>query len=244
MAFCEVLTQRERDAGRLPEGYVYTLPTEAQWEYACRAGTTTRFSFGDSDSDLGDYGWYGGNSGNQTHPVGEKLANPWGLYDMHGNVNEWCRDWSGNYSGGTITDPAGADSGSLRILRGGFFNDVAGLCRSASRSRSWPLLTLTYVGFRVALVPVSSTESHGENPTEQIIQPPHLSVRLLMDGQLEISWLAGLSNWSLEQKSVLLDQQAWKKVTGNVSPNADTYVRMVVPIGNSMFYRLRRSDQE
>ena len=156
MAFCEVLTQREREAGRLPEGYEYTLPTEAQWEYACRAGTTTRFSFGDSDIDLGDYGWYKQNLGIRTHPVGEKLANPWGLYDMHGNVNEWCRDWKGFYPGGTVTDPAGAASGStFRILRGGSWNLIARYCRSAVRNWNGPGDSDYGDGFRVALVPVS-----------------------------------------------------------------------------------------
>ena len=155
MAFCEVLTLREREVGRLLEGYVYTLPTEAQWEYACRAGTTTRFSFGDSDSDLGDYGWYFRNSGHQTHPVGKKLANPWGLHDMHGNVEEWCRDWAGNYPGGTITDPAGADSNSVRVFRGGSWGDYAGHCRSADRGWNGPDATSSSYGFRVALVQVS-----------------------------------------------------------------------------------------
>ena len=155
MAFCEKLTQRERITDRLPEGYEYTLPTEAQWEYACRAGTTTRFSFGDSDSDLGDYGWYEQNSDYQTHPVGYKLANPWGLHDMHGNVWEWCRDWNGNYPGGTITDPAGADGGTYRVLRGGGWLDVAGGCRSAYRFRRRPGNANYLSGFRVALVSVS-----------------------------------------------------------------------------------------
>ena len=101
MEFCRKLTERERAAGRLDEGHEYTLPTEAQWEYACRAGTTTRFSFGDDPeySQLGDYGWFSenpltgssGNSLNRTHDVGGKLANPWGLYDMHGNVWEWSK---------------------------------------------------------------------------------------------------------------------------------------------------------
>ena len=152
--FCARLTERERQAGRLPEGKVYRLPTEAEWEYACRAGTTTRFSFGDDPqgTELEKYAWYDGNSGRQTHPVGTKLPNPWGLYDMHGNVFEWCQAWySDSLPGGSVTDPQGASSGTSRALRGGSWNDSAGVCRSAYRGRFRPGGRDWDVGFRVCL---------------------------------------------------------------------------------------------
>jgi formylglycine-generating enzyme required for sulfatase activity len=157
--FSRKLTERERAAGRLPSGHIYALPTEAEWEYACRAGTTTRFSFGDDPeySQLGDYGWFSGNSSNRTHDVGGKLANPWGLYDMHGNVWEWCQDWYGNYSGGNEVDPVGPLQGSIRVLRGGsWVNSNPGVCRSANRYRVSADGSNEYFGFRVALVAVSN----------------------------------------------------------------------------------------
>ncbi|GIL14812.1 MAG: hypothetical protein BroJett038_35320 [Chloroflexota bacterium] len=146
MEFCRKLTERERLAGRLPEGYEYTLPTEAQWEYACRAGTT-----GDYAGSLDAMAWYGGNSDNQTKPVGGKQANGWGLYDMHGNVWEWCLDWYGNYPGGSVTDPNGASSGSGRVNRGGSWELPADLCRSALRNWFFPGTRWYGLGFRLAL---------------------------------------------------------------------------------------------
>jgi formylglycine-generating enzyme required for sulfatase activity len=157
VAYCAKLTESEKATGRLPAGYEYRLPTEAEWEYACRAGTTTRFSYGDDPdySQLGEYAWYENNSSNTTHPVGEKKPNGWGLYDMHGNVFEWCQDWFGNYPGGSVTDPQGAATGSDRVLRGGYWDSDAGICRSAYRDADYPgtLNDSHYLGFRPVLAP-------------------------------------------------------------------------------------------
>ncbi len=148
MAFCRKLTERERAAGRLPEGYIYTLPTEAQWEYACRAGT-----IGDYAGNLDAMAWYGANSGSSTKPVGQKQANAWGLHDMHGNVWEWCLDWKGDYPGGSVTDPTGPGSGPGRVFRGGSWVNPADFCRSALRLGLTPDYRGHNLGFRLALTP-------------------------------------------------------------------------------------------
>lgn len=124
------------------------LPTEAQWEYTCRAGTTTTYNTGDSESALAQAGWYSGNSNNQKHPVGEKVANAWGLYDLHGNVWEWCLDWyRGDLSG---TDPVGAASGASRRYRGGSWYGGAGDASSDRfSSSSTPSARLGIFGFRL-----------------------------------------------------------------------------------------------
>jgi formylglycine-generating enzyme required for sulfatase activity len=127
------------------------LPTEAEWEYACRAGTTTKYSSGDSDSDLDGVAWYTINSRNTTHPGGQKQANAWGLYDMHGNVWEWCADWYGSYPSGEATNPAGSSSGTARVLRGGSWCFYPGFCRSAIRGWYYPGNRDVSVGFRVCL---------------------------------------------------------------------------------------------
>ena len=148
--FCRRLSElpAEKKAGN-----VFRLPTEAEWEYACRAGTTTLFSFGDDESKLGDYAWYWENAGIRTHPVGEKKPNAWGIYDMHGNVWEWCQDWYDRYPSGAVTDPTGPSSGSDRVLRGGGWNSPAESCRSANRVWGYPSNRSNNFGFRVCLSP-------------------------------------------------------------------------------------------
>jgi formylglycine-generating enzyme required for sulfatase activity len=133
----------------------FTLPTEAQWEYACRAGSTTRYYFGDDESLLAEYAWYSGHSdGIKTHPVGEKKPNVWGLYDMLGNVDEVCQDWydSDYYGKSPTDDPAGPPRGLYRVGRGGSWGTNAKGCRSASRfiipDSTW---FVELLGFRVAL---------------------------------------------------------------------------------------------
>ena len=128
----------------------YRLPTEAEWEYAARAGTSTEYSFGDDVDQLGNYGWYRDNSGNETHPVGQKQPNPWGLYDIHGNVWEWVSDWYAvQYENGTVTDPTGTATGSNRVVRGGSWDNSAGFLRSAFRRFYSPGLRDGYLGFRL-----------------------------------------------------------------------------------------------
>ncbi|MDP8288063.1 MAG: formylglycine-generating enzyme family protein [Candidatus Electryonea clarkiae] len=135
-------------------GKGYRLPTEAEWEYACRAGTTTRYYSGKSESDLASVGWYNGNSGKKTHPVGQKKENAWGLYDMHGNVNEWCKEWYDGdyYDSSPTTDPQGASSGPYRVLRGGSWGSYARGCRSALRNGTIPDNRDYVNGFRVVFV--------------------------------------------------------------------------------------------
>ena len=151
--YCVKLTERERQAGRLPAGHVYRLPTEAEWEYACRAGTATRFSYSDDSSyaELGSYGWFFNNGGFASHTIGQKTANPWGLFDMHGNVAEWCQNWDGLYPGGSVTDPKGPATGSFKVCRGGSFGVAARICRSAARDLYSPAFHYDNVGLRVVL---------------------------------------------------------------------------------------------
>ncbi len=127
------------------------LPSEAEWEYACRAGTTTLFYSGDADSALDDVGWHGNNSLETTHVVGRKTANAWGLYDMHGNVWEWCQDWYGELGAESVTDPQGLGSGKHRVLRGGSWYHLAQYCRSANRSYDTPGNHDDSFGFRVVV---------------------------------------------------------------------------------------------
>jgi len=131
----------------------YRLPSEAEWEYAARAGTTTRYSFGDDDSKVGEYAWYSENSGGKTHPVGKKEANPWGLYDVHGNVWEWVQDeWHDTYNGTPDDGSAWEDgSGASRVFRGGCWFLSTRFCRSATRYRYAPGVRARRIGFRLLL---------------------------------------------------------------------------------------------
>jgi formylglycine-generating enzyme required for sulfatase activity len=147
VAFCRALNAQEGDRG-------YRLPTEAQWEYACRAGTTTQYYTGGGEQALDEAGWYTDNSNGGTYPVCKKTPNAWGLYDMHGNVREWCSDYYGPYPAGNAIDPPGRDEGdadSSRVARGGSWDDGPLHCRAACRFRLAPVKQQHNIGFRVCL---------------------------------------------------------------------------------------------
>jgi formylglycine-generating enzyme required for sulfatase activity len=154
--FCRRFTRQEQDGGRLPIDWEYSLPTDAQWERACRARTKTRFSFGDSLQKLDDFAWFAENTVLEPYPhrVGQKKPNPWGLFDMHGNVLEWCKDWY------AIELPGGRDPevkevkevGLNKVNRGGFWGMTGSACSSAARFMAPPEVRRLDFGFRVALV--------------------------------------------------------------------------------------------
>lgn len=159
-----VVTVSWHDAQAFCEWAGCRLPTEAEREYACRAGATTRFSFGNNRSKLGDYAWFSANSGGRSQPVGRKKPNPWGLYDVHGNVWEWCQDRYGPYlvSSVMFLDPVGPKKGDSRVLRGGSWDFPAGGCRSAYRG-FWPSSDRSgSLGFRVVLAPRSGAQARDE----------------------------------------------------------------------------------
>ena len=156
--YCWKLTQRELAAGHIPAGSHYRLPTEAEWECAARAGTTTRFTYGDDPTyaSLTNYAWFLDISAPDltVHSVGSKLPNPWGLCDMSGNVWEWCQDWYGDQTGGIQTDPTGpaANPNGNKVMRGGAYDYSNSSCRSATRLFAFQFHADTDLGFRVVLV--------------------------------------------------------------------------------------------
>ncbi len=184
--FCQKVTEQERGAKRLPVGYEYTFPTEAQWEYACRAGTNKALYTGDltvegerNSPELDPIAWYGGNSGVDydggydtsgwkekqiehsnagTHAVGLKQPNSWGFYDMIGNVYEWCADMYGPYPKGSAIDPEATAGNRKRVIRGGGWYSKAGKCRSANRNNYIPVFRSSSLGFRLALRKVQPVE--------------------------------------------------------------------------------------
>jgi formylglycine-generating enzyme required for sulfatase activity/serine/threonine protein kinase len=185
VAFCNVLSEKDGldayydirgDDVRIrdPRGPGYRLPTEAEWEYACRAGTSTRYCLGDDPSGLGDFAWYRGNSSGLTHLVRQRAQNKFGLYDMHGNVWEWCWDgYDGAYYGRSRpADPPGPSPAAYRMGRGGGWSTAPGSCRSAARSRNAPTYRYRDLGFRLALnhPTQGAVRSAAAQPEER--QPP------------------------------------------------------------------------
>lgn len=151
--FCKWLTARELRYNRIPDGYIYRLPTEAEWEYCCRAGSLTKFFFGDSENKLIEYAWYKKNSHGKSQRVGQKKPNQWGLHDMLGNVWEWCQDKYGDYSESPAIDPFGSSSGVGFSRRGGSWINDADHCRSAYRNHWEAKSAYKYLGFRLVLAP-------------------------------------------------------------------------------------------
>jgi len=158
--FCKKISAREKKANRLPKGYVYRLPTEAEWEYACRAGTTGPYNVEGDVKNKGYLKTFANMDAGKTMPVGQRKPNAWGLYDMHGNVYEWCLDWYGPYPTGKVKDPTGPAEGKEKVARGGCWSsDDTHFLRSASRYKFNPDIDFyAILGFRVVLAPAVAAE--------------------------------------------------------------------------------------
>ena len=158
-AFCQWLSEKEGEKSH--------LPTEAQWEYACRAGTATAWYSGDDEGALKDHAWSRTNAGFRTRPVAQKSPNAWGLYDMHGNIFEWCQDWFGSryYASSPMDDPTGPPESSVRVLRGGSWLTFAFVCRASYRYSIVPTFRAEDIGFRVARS-IRSAESAPASPAK------------------------------------------------------------------------------
>ena len=176
--FCTRLNFLFKD--KLPENYSFSLPTEAQWEYACRAGTTTSLnsgknitSYSDICKNLDEVGWYKENSGGQIHQVGQKKPNAWGIYDMHGNVWEWCKDLYGEYSSSSITETVNASSGRFPVFRGGSWFSKPWNCRSAYRCYYSPEYEYLYGRFSIR------RDHYDRNPRINKLNPPVNSSKLI-----------------------------------------------------------------
>jgi formylglycine-generating enzyme required for sulfatase activity len=165
--FCRRLTERQWAAGRIPPEFFFRLPTEAEWEHACRTMHPAqdlpsaptgpenrqeegRFCYGDDPGILPEYAWFQANSAGTTHPVGTRKGSACGLYDLHGNVSEWCLDWYAPYTEAELTDPFGPETGERRVRRGGSWASVARRCRTTDRAGVSPHCRCALVGFRVA----------------------------------------------------------------------------------------------
>ncbi|MEO7598284.1 MAG: formylglycine-generating enzyme family protein [Opitutus sp.] len=158
VAFCQRLTEKSRSDGTLPDGYVYQLPTEAQWEYACRAGSRE----GVRRIDLPDIAWFRENTRARSERVGQLQPNAWGFHDMLGNVWEWCADYNGPYPGGVVVDPPQSEyTGLHRVVRGGSFTSRIEVLRPATRGGDDPETRNFILGFRLALAPVRTRGAPG-----------------------------------------------------------------------------------
>ncbi len=180
--FCEKLTMREQQTGRLPQDWTYALPTEVQWEFACRAGTSTRYSFGDDEALLGKYGWVAHNSENHPHEVGQKLPNAFGLHDMHGNTWEWCRNFFSKRRQNS-REAVVAKESIAQVKRGGYFAGPVSYCGSGYRSLFATASSSTTLGFRVVAFDTKWQASQSESPASSI--HPHIPLADLRTAGME-----------------------------------------------------------